>query len=452
MSRLVSTPWLSVTLEFLRALTDLLLLPWRALAYSLERESEVEELRAALSEDPRPDLAPDLGHWPDRPLIVLIACAEASGEHHALSLLHELRAAAQTAGAPPPRVLGFGGTRLAAAGVELLGNPVERAAMGFQGVISALPFYLRLLTSAARAFRDIEPDVFIPVDSPALHVPMAHLAQRAKVRVAHFITPQYWGWAPWRVNGYRRAIDLALTILPFEPSWFTKRGVRVRHVGHPIQDHLAGVPVDDAPQDGPLVILPGSRRAVIRRNLPWMLEVAAHATDTSRAIEVLQADDEHAGLIDAAITAAGLSDRAVLRRGELHERLRGARAAFSVSGTVLLDLLHHRLPTVVLYKLESRRVAWMGRNFLTAPWFSSINLLANREVVPEFSFCGDGPREEVGRALRSALEDDRARAVTRLGLDYAARRLGPAGAAGRAARESLALALESASTAPGGRS
>jgi lipid-A-disaccharide synthase len=452
MSRLVSTPWISVTLEFLRALTDLLLLPARALTYSVERESEVSALRSALAEDPEPDPAPELDHWPDRPLVVLVACAEASGEHHALSLLRELRAAAAAAGAPPPRVLGFGGARLAAADVELLGNPVERAAMGFQGVIGALPFYLRLLTSAARAFREVRPDVFIPVDSPALHVPMAHIAQRAGVRVAHFITPQYWGWAPWRVNGYRRAVDLALTILPFEPGWFTDRGVRVRHVGHPIQDHLADVPVGIAQIDGPLVILPGSRSGVIRRNLPWMLEVAAHATDSTRAIEVLQESDEHTDLIDDAIVRAGLQGRAVLRRGKLHDHLRGARAAFSVSGTVLLDLLHHRLPSVVLYKLESRRVAWMGRHFLTAPWFSSINLLANREVVPEFSFCGDGPREDVASALRSALEDDRARARTRMGLDHAARRLGPAGAAGRAAREGLALALKSASTASGGRS
>ncbi|MCA8980102.1 MAG: hypothetical protein KDC14_08760, partial [Planctomycetes bacterium] len=89
-------------------------------------------------------------------------------------------------------------------------------------------------------------------------------------------------------------------------------------------------------------------------------------------------------------------------------------------------------------------------HFLTAPWFSSINLLAGREVVPEFSFCGDGPRAAVESALRSALEDDRTRARTRMGLDYAARRLGPAGAAQRAAAQCLALALGPAATEPGG--
>lgn len=452
MFRFAGIPALSVTLEFLRALLDVLLLPWRALEYSCEREAEVEALRIALAESPEPDPTPAPAAWPSRPLVVVLSCAEASGEHHALALLGELRAQARAAGAPPPRVLGFGGTRLGAEGVELLGNPVERAAMGFQGVIGALPFYLRLLHAAARGFRDLRPDVFIPVDSPALHVPMAHLAQRAGVRVAHYITPQYWGWAPWRVKGYRRAVDLALTILPFEPSWFEGRGVHTRHVGHPIQDHLQQVATGDAAADGPLVILPGSRRGVIERNLPWMLEVATAAVGDSRDIEVLQENPEHVELIESLIARANSNARTTLHRGALHDRLRGARAAFSVSGTVLLDLLHHRLPTVVLYRLESRRVAWMGRNFLTAPWFSSINLLAGREVVPEFSFCGDGPRTEVRAALCSALDDDRARAKLRMGLDYAAKRLGPAGAARRAAAQCLDLALRSALPTAGGAS
>lgn len=445
MSRVLSLPRVSVALEFVRALIDLLLIPWRAFEYSIERESEIAELEAALSETPELDPPPELPNWPSRPLLVLIACAEASGEHHALSLLAALRAQAKSAGAPEPRVIGFGGTRLAAAGVELLGNPVERAAMGFRGVIGALPFYLNLLTTAARAFRDQRPDVFIPVDSPALHVPMAHLAQRAGVRVAHFITPQYWGWAPWRVKGYRRAVDVALSILPFEPSWFAQREVNARHVGHPIRDHLADVPVGDPRPDGPLVILPGSRRGVIECNLPWMLEVAARAAGADRAIVILQENPEHTARIESAIRRAGLEDRVSLQRGDLHGNLRQARAAFSVSGTVLLDLLHHRLPTVVVYRLESRRLEWMGRHFLTAPWFASINLLANREVVPEFSFCGDGPREAVTRALRLVLDDDSERRRMLTGLELASRRLGPAGAARRAAAECLALALESAS-------
>src|SRR5438874_10358663 len=108
------------------------------------------------------------------------------------------------------------------------------------------------------------------------------IAQRYGVRTVHFVTPQYWAWAPWRVHAYARTVDRALSILPFEPAWFARRGVRVAHVGHPLLDELelSRSPPDSmgtarAPTSGSpareLVLLPGSRAGVIARNLPWML-------------------------------------------------------------------------------------------------------------------------------------------------------------------------------------
>ena len=126
--------------------------------------------------------------------------------------------------------------------------------------------------------------------------------------------------------------------------------------------------------------------------------------------------------------------------GDLHATLARARAAFSVSGTVLIDLLHHHLPAIVIYRLGSAREAWLGRHFLTAPYFASVNLLAGRELYPEFAFHGQGPRAEVGLALERCYKDPEWRANTISGLERARRRLGPPGAATRAAREVLAIA------------
>ena len=67
--------------------------------------------------------------------------------------------------------------------------------------------------------------LFLPVDSPALHVPMARMAHRMGVPTWHFIAPQFWGWAPWRVGRYRRHVERALTILPFEPHWYARHRV-----------------------------------------------------------------------------------------------------------------------------------------------------------------------------------------------------------------------------------
>src|SRR5262249_50987267 len=140
-----------------------------------------------------------------------------------------------------PRLVGFGSARLEAAGVEIAGNPIERAQMGFSGIASSLPYYTALLRDAATKLRDERPHVCLAIDSPARHVPLMHISARYGVPTRHFVTPQYWGWAPWRVRGYRDAVDRALSILPFEPRWFARRGVDVAHVGHPLLDELARV-------------------------------------------------------------------------------------------------------------------------------------------------------------------------------------------------------------------
>jgi lipid-A-disaccharide synthase len=434
------SPANAVRVELGHAALDAALLVPRAFGFAWHKRKYLEELRTDLERaapvvEPR-ECAPSR----DRPLELFVACAEVSGEIHAVNVVHALRAALARAGAPAPRLTGFGGAHLQAAGVELRGNPVARARMGFQGIASSLPYYLGLLRDAARAFRDERPDLVLAVDSPALHVPLLRLARRYRVPAVHFVTPQYWGWAPWRTARYRDSVDLALSILPFEPAWFARRAVHVAHVGHPLLDELEHVPRASVPGNA-LVLLPGSRESVVERNLPWMLRVAerVHRAHPHAPIVVAHERKELEELLRRHVAEAGASAWVQLELGDLHETLRHARAALSVSGTVLLDLLHQRVPSVVVYRLARAREVWLKNFLLTVPWFSSVNLLAGAEIYPEFAFSGEGPLDEVAAALARCYGDSKTRAEIAAGLERAAARLGPAGACRRAAGHALAL-------------
>ena len=426
-----TAPGLAVAGELVRALGNLALAPAHAVGFALTRGRRLEEVARDLAAEPPPIDEPPRTSAP-RDLRVFVSCAEVSGEIHAVNLVRALR---EQAGPVRLELAGLGGQRLAAEGVDLVGEPVARSAMGF-GVVTALPYYLGLLRDAARELRAERPDVVVAVDSPALHVPLGHLARRYGVPVVHFVTPQYWGWAPWRTRGYRKAVDLGLSILPFEPAWFARRGVRCRHVGHPLVDELARVPAPArrATRDR-LVLLGGSRRSVLERNLPWMLACAETFRERHPDAEVVVANarTELEPELRAHIAATGAEEWATLELGDLHASLDGARAALSVSGTILLDLLHHRLPTVVLYRLTSRLEAWLSGHVLTVPSFASPNLLAGWEVMPEFCFAGDGPRAEVLAALDRLWLEGPARETARGGLEAAVRRLGGPGAVARAA-------------------
>jgi lipid A disaccharide synthetase len=154
-------------------------------------------------------------------------------------------------------------------------------------------------------------------------------------------------------------------------------------------------------------------------------------------VTILQATDEHAPLV--AELAHGHEARIVV--GDLHAALARARAAFAVSGTILTDVLHHRLPAVVVYRVARRSEAALQRALLTVPYFASTNLLAGREVLPEYGFAGEGPRWEVERDLVALFGDGLRRSACMAGLELAAARLGPPGALQRAAAHVLEVAV-----------
>ena len=437
-------PRTAARLELARAVGGGLVAPLRYLAHVPFRTRIKYDIKADVTAGSGVITEPPSFELPkDRPLRVFLSAAEASGEIHGASLAKALWQMAEDQGAPRPEIVAIGGDRLRALGITTIGDPVARAEMGFDSVIASLPYYVGLLEDAARHARETRPDVVVVIDSPALHVPLARIVRRYGAPVVHVVAPQYWGWAPWRVGAYRKVIDRALTILPHEPAWYARHDVATEHIGHPLVDALKDVPhTTPRPGSRVLALLPGSRRGVIRRNLPWMITALAELWKQSpdADVQILQSTGEHQELIEGILKDTQGGDKARLVVGGLHEHLAEARAAFAVSGTILTDILHHRLPTVVIYRVGKRLETWVYRNMLTCPFFASTNLLAGREVLPEHCFRGHGPMEQVSGQVADAFGNEEVRAKYAEGLQEAARRLGPAGAIHRAAGHVLQVA------------
>ena len=438
-------PHRAARLELFRSALDLGLGVPRLAWYILTRKRHKAAVEGDLAGPAAPVESPELGPLPERPLRIFVAAAEASGEAHAARLAQALTRLAVEAGAPPPELQGLGGEELQAAGVHVLADPGAQASMALGGM-RALPFYVDLIERSAKCWRDWRPDVFAPVDSPALFIPMARTAKRYGLPTVHHIAPQFWAWAPWRVTRYKRYIQRALTILPFEPAWHARHGMPTGHVGHPLLDTLAELPAPpafDAPERRALILLPGSRRHEIDDNLPWMLSVAddLRANLPEHPVLLLQSSRRHAQRLGELLD--GRSD-VELRFGDLHRHLGEGRSALAVSGTVLTDVFHHRIPTVAIYR-DTGLWKVRGRDLiLTTPSFASSNLVAGRQVVPEYLFRDDGPRAEVGRWLAQTWRDPGRRETIARDLDQVAERLGPAGASERAARFILRAAAKQA--------
>ena len=207
---------------------------------------------------------------------IFLSAGEPSGDLHGGNLAKEL-----IRRQPNVECVGFGGSRMAAAGCKLLYPLADHAVMGLVSVLAEVPRLWNRLQEADRYFRDERPDAVVVIDLPGFHWWVARAAKKRNIPVYYFMPPQMWGWAGWRVRKMRRFVDHALCSLTFEHRWYADRGVAAEYVGHPYFDELPRQRLDAdflaaIRADGRHVValLPGSRTAEVENNFATQLEAA----------------------------------------------------------------------------------------------------------------------------------------------------------------------------------
>jgi lipid-A-disaccharide synthase len=365
---------------------------------------------------------------------IFLSAGEPSGDIHGTNLIRALQERH-----PGLECVGFGGEKMAAAGCKLIYPLCQLAVMWFARVLARAPTFLSLLSQADRFFRHHRPDAVILIDCPGFNWWIARRAHFHKIPVFYFVPPQLWGWAGWRVEKMRRFVDHVLCNLPFEESWYEERGVQAHYVGHPFFDELPRQRLDAAflaqenAQPGKIIgFLPGSRTQEIERNLSTMVRAARLIRRERPETRFLAAcfRPAHQEMIKAYL--ARHPDVPIATHvGRTPEIIELSHACISVSGSVSLELLYRGKPSVIVYRI-GRLDLVVGKFFKTCRYISLVNLLAEKELFPEFltDHCVSGAM--VGHILGWLNQPETHAQVCRELADLR-RRVAQPGACGRAA-------------------
>jgi lipid-A-disaccharide synthase len=317
---------------------------------------------------------------------IFFCAGEPSGDLHGANLIRTLQRLD-----PTLECVGYGGARMEAAGCQLLYPLCQLAVMWFLRVLLNAHVFIRLLFKANRYFRRERPDAVVLIDYPGFNWWMARRAHAHGIPVFYFVPPQLWGWAGWRVKKMKRWVDHVLCTLPFEEDWYRQRGVQAHYVGHPYFDELiqqqlsAEFLTAQRSQSGPIIgLLPGSRRQEVERNLPTLIRTALRIRAERPDCRILVAcfKTSQREWVDAYLRKHGLTG-IESQVGRTAEIIRLSQACIAVSGSVGLELLYQGKPSVVVY-----RIRWLDlrvcRLFMTSRFISLVNLLAEKELFPEF--------------------------------------------------------------------
>lgn len=324
------------------------------------------------------------------PLRVAIAAGEASGDTLGAGLIEALRKLS-----PQAKFFGIAGPGMISAGCEPWYRTEELSVMGLAEILRHLPRLLKLRRQFIKRLQAARPDVFIGIDSPDFNLPVEAALKKSGVPTVQYVSPQVWAWRQSRVAGIRDATDLVLCVLPFEVEFYRTHDVNSIFVGHPLADEVpVEVDAGDARQSlglpaatAILAVLPGSRSTEVSRLARPFLETGKWLQQRHPGLQVVVAlvNDAIRDRYLQATNGVELDPPPRLVVGRAREVIAAADVVLTASGTASLEAALLKRPMVVAYiisRLTHRLLRVLGLNKLE--YFSLPNLLAGRELVPEY--------------------------------------------------------------------
>lgn len=333
------------------------------------------------------------------------------------------------------------------AGVEAVVEAESLSVVGLLEVVEHIPRIYGEFRNLVRAARERRPAAAVLTDSPDFHLRLAPKLKSLGVKVFYLVAPQAWAWREGRVKTLQRNVAELHCIFPFEEKFFAQRGVETRYIGHPLARTAAPrasrvefLAKFDIPEDRPLItICPGSRRSEIGRHLAPLADAIRRVKRIRECTFTVAAptDSERklgAGFYDRFAAETG----ARVIEGWTWDAMAHADVTLAASGTVTVEAALLGAPMVTFYKVTPA-TWWMGKALVRVPYYSMVNLMAERRLAPELmqdEMTGErlavealrllsdgGAREEMKRGM---MEVKRTLATDHDPLEYSAERVAAA--------------------------
>lgn len=331
-----------------------------------------------------------------------IVAGEPSGDLLGAGLINALRAFD-----PNLTSTGVGGAAMIKAGFHSQHDMERLSVMGLIEPLYHLPDLFKMRRQLIQYFIKNPPDVFVGIDSPDFNLGLELKLRQAKIPIVHYVSPSVWAWRRNRLYKIAKAVDLMLTLFPFEADFYREHHIPVHFVGHPLADliplHTDKLTARRAlgiPEEGTYIaLLPGSRR----NELKYLAELFV-----ATAKKCLHKKTELHFISSAANTKRNEEFQTFVRHfapdlpihffvGHSHEVMAAADVVLVTSGTATLETMLFKRPMVIAYRMSPITFS-IARRLVKIPYVGLPNLLAKERIVPEF-IQNDATPENLCNAL-----------------------------------------------------
>ncbi len=375
-------------------------------------------------------------------MTIYFVAGEPSADNHGAALMRALRQLN-----PNVQFIGRGGPQMhEMAGPALKNWIADAAVVGLWEVLAKYGYFRQQFRETLQEIGQHKPDAVVLMDYPGFNLRLAEALRKesSRQKIIYYISPQLWAWNRGRIGKMSRFIDLVLCIFPFELDLYKRAGLPAVFVGHPMIERLQEAKIGVERDPDLIGLFPGSRSREVRKIFPIMLETTRLLSYSNPQLrfDVAAASEALGREMDSMLAP---KDRQVIqiKIGRTLDIMQRAAVGIVASGSATLEAAYFRMPFVLVYK-----VAWLtyaaGRAVVRVRFLGMPNVLANREVVPEF-IQHRAKARAIARATLHLREDADARQRMSAAFDEIIGQLGEGGASEKAASAILAAIGEHSS-------
>jgi lipid-A-disaccharide synthase len=263
--------------------------------------------------------------------------------------------------------------------------------------------------------------LFIGVDAPDFNLALEAKLKARGIQTVHFVCPSVWAWRQGRAKRLRKAVDLMLCLLSFEPEFLRRYQVPAVYIGHPLADEIPLHPLDPPSQRALLgldparpaiAILPGSRMSEVQRLADDFINTARWCQQQQPELQFVapMVNPRIHQVFAARIQALAPQLPVMLLDRQAHQAIQAAEVVLTASGTATLEIMLLKRPMVVAYRMAALTF-WLISRFklVKLTHVALANLLADEPLAPEFLQQACRP-ENLGPALLDFLQTPEKRA------------------------------------------
>lgn len=316
-----------------------------------------------------------------------MVAGEASGDLLGAKLIQGLQARI-----PNLIVEGVGGPAMIAAGCKSLYDIERLSVMGFIEPLLRLPDLLKLRRDLLKDFLRFKPDVFIGIDAPDFNLGLEAKLKTRGIPTVHYVSPSVWAWRQNRIHKIAKAVNLMLTLFPFEAAFYEKHQVPVHYVGHPLAEMIPLHPDKMAarrrlgiPENACYVaLLPGSRKQELHHLGKTYLDTAKLLWQEKPDLRFLTSsvNEVRHRAFYAEYQQCAPDLPLTFFTGLSHDVMEAVDVILVTSGTATLEAMLYKKPMVIAYRM-SPMMYLLARKLVKIPHVGLPNIIAGTLLVPE---------------------------------------------------------------------